>query len=104
VELKWTEFALNNLKSYQSTSKKSSSNLIKYYASLINGINDLTLNAELGRAYSNIEEYTIRQLIFREHRILYLINNNTIVLLALVHTAYPINEALKYISEYLKEL
>ncbi len=58
----------------------------------------------LGKVYSNIEEYTIRQLIFKEHRILYLIDEDTIILLALVHTTYPLNEALKYIEKYIMEL
>lgn len=104
MELKWTQFALNNLQSYQNTSKKSPNNLKKYYQSLQNCLNGLKVSPKLGKAYLNMEEYMIRQLIFKEHRVLYLIANNTIVLLALVHTSYPLNEALKVIEKYLIEL
>ncbi len=104
MELKWTKFALDNLHSYQNTSKKGPINLRKYYQSFQNCINGLTVNPKLGKVYSNIDEYIIRQLIFKEHRILYLIDEDTIILLALVHTSYPLNEALNYIEKYLTEL
>ena len=104
MELKWTEFAIDNLEAYQKSSKKTSQNLTKYYKSLIESINLLPDNPKLGRKFYRIEDYTVRQLLHREHRILYLIEDNTIVVLSLVHTTYPLNEALRFIKRYISKL
>lgn len=104
MELKWTNFAIDNLHAYQKNSKKTSNNLVKYYQSLIYHINLLLDNPSLGKAFYSIENFEIRQFIHEEHYILYLIKNNTIIILSLVHTSYPLNEALEFIQNYIAEL
>lgn len=104
MELKWTAFALENLESYQRNSRKTPDNLRAYYEALIYSINLLLDNPYLGKVFYSIENYKIMQLIHGSHRIFYLIDSYTIVILSLVHTSYTLDNSLEFIKKYISEL
>jgi len=70
----------------------------------MNAINLLRINPKLGKVEYIIEDVEIRKLVHKEHNILYLVNNDEIIIISVVHTKYPINEILYFIKQYILEL
>ena len=104
LELRWTDYAEENLDLYKKYSKKTTYNLKKYIQSLKQIINFLPESPYLGKIFFQVKNFKIRQLIHKEHRILYLINKEELIILALPHTKYLFDEAIFYIISYINEL
>ena len=63
----------------------------------------MKLNPRLGKVYTYVQGTIIRQLIYREHKIYYSINDENIHILAVIHSRQDTKQRLKYIKEELNE-
>lgn len=92
----WSNPAINDLKEFKEITKKPNPN--EYLNNLITYAEDLTLNPRLGKIYSYVQETIIRQLIYKEHKIYYYIENEEIHILAVIHSKENSKERLNYIK------
>ena len=92
----WSNPAINDLKKIKEITKKS--NPDEYLNNLVTYVKDLILNPRLGKIYSYTQETIIRQLIYKEHKIYYYIENEEIHILAVIHSKENSKERLNYIK------
>lgn len=104
MKLKISDLAIEDIKLFLKNSKKSPNNLKKYYLSLISSINLLRYHPKLGKIAYIMKNQKIRKLIHKEHQILYLIREDEIIILSVVHTNYSIYLNLNFIQKYISEL
>lgn len=97
----WSETAREDINSYKLNSKII--NVEKYIEELIEYTNYLQDNPRMGKFIFNIDKLEIRQLIFRMHRIFYIINEKNIIIIEISHTARNLNDIIKYLNKCLKK-
>ena len=95
----WSDSSINDLKEFKECSQKSDPN--KYIFSLVDYVNNLPNHPRLGKIYSYINETIIRQLIYREHKIYYYIEEDSIHILSIVHHRQDMRTRINYIKRYL---
>lgn len=95
----WTTPAVTDLENYKNNTKKT--NFKEYLKSLVEYVDDLKLNPRLGKVYTYVQGTIIRQLIYREHKIYYSINDENIHILVAIHSRQDTKQRLKYIKEEL---
>ena len=100
--IKWTKPAIADLNDFRLISKKS--NVSKYIMHLFEYSQQLKTFPKLGRIYHYIKKYMIRKLVYKEHSILYYIDNETIYILAVIHHRQDIDKKLKAIDSLLKDI
>lgn len=100
MEIKWTKHALNDLRDFRAISQKS--NIYKYITGLFEYSQELKDFPELGHTYRYIRKTIIKRLIYKEHSILYYIDNNIIYIISVVHHKQDINKKLYSINLMLK--
>ncbi len=89
-EIKWTEKASNHLKAiYEYIAKDSRVYAKRYVESLIASTKKLKRMPECGRSVPEFEDYPFREIIYRNHRIVYRIHGveEHIEILAVIHGA-----------------
>ncbi len=77
MEIKWAESAINDIENIIDYIKKDS----ELYAervgiSIVKAIEKLTIFPEMGRCVNEAKDENIREIIFQNYRIIYLINDN----------------------------
>lgn len=97
----WSENAKDNINSYKQNSKIFK--VEEYIKELIEYTDYLQNSPKMGKLISNKGNVEIRQLVFRMHRILYVINENTIIITSIVHTKRNMNIIIKYLNKYIKK-
>ena len=97
----WSTSAIGDLKEFKEYTQQSNSNA--YILELISYVDTLIDNPRLGKIYSYINEIIIRQLIYREHKIYYYIEDDKIHILAIVHHRQDMKTRINYIKRFLKE-
>ena len=98
--VRWHKTALEDLKDFFEVTKLY--NPKDYIQKLVNYVNALTEQPNLGKIYLYIHGSIIRQLIYKEHKIFYYIDNNQINILTVVHHRQDINSKIEYIKKHLK--
>ena len=97
--IEWTKSARQDLYDYYIHSHiYNTSKLILYIKELVQYVNILSSSPYLGKIIFYMENYEIRQIIYKKHRILYSIKNNKINILVVVHIARDLGNLLKYIK------
>ena len=97
VKIKWTEKASKHLQIiYEYISADSRIYAKRYVKSLIASTDKLKRMPECGRKVPEFEAYPFREIFFRNHRIVYRINNTDdhIDILAVVHGAQDIQKSI----------
>ena len=94
----WSNPAIDDLKKFKEITKKIRPD--EYLNNLISYVEDLTLNSKLGKIYTYIQETIIRQLIYKEHKIYYYVENEKIHILAVIHSKENSKERLNYIKDH----
>ena len=98
----WSKTAINDLKEYELNSKIiTDTKLQKYIKSLINYGNSLSFTARLGKLLLKNNHYEFRQLIYKMHKIFYVINHNEIRILSVIHTRHDISNIISYLLSLL---
>ena len=82
----WSNFAKPNLKFFKQFTKMNDQNTSNYINSLIKYVNNLDTHHYLRKVLINFNNKEIRQIIFKSHRILYIINKNNIYIISVIHT------------------
>jgi len=97
VKIRWTDKATRHLNSiYEYITNDSKGYAERYVKSLISSTDKLKQMPECGRKVPELESYSFREIIFRNHRIVYRIseiNKNTDIL-AVVHDAQDFTKRL----------
>ena len=97
----WTENAQNDLFDYKKNSKIITNQKIEnYISSLIDYVENLKNFSKLGKFLFIKNNYEVRQLIYKMHRIFYAISNDKIYILNIYHTARNINIFFKDLENY----
>lgn len=100
-----TSNAYNDIKEYYIFSKSSEKVKICYITSLLKFIKDLGVSPEMGK-YSfdlklNSKRYNIRKLIYKQHKILYYVND-CVHIVGIIHTKMNQNEYIKKLKNSIK--
>ena len=96
----WSKFAKTNLRDFLANTHMEHSNAIEYIKSLHKYTESLIDNNFLGKDLSYLHLSGYRQLIYKNHRILYSIQYNEIHIIAVVHMSQNLNNVISYISKY----
>ena len=99
--INWSSSAIDDLKEFKEYTKKSDSN--KYILELIHYADNLITNPRLGKIYSYVNETIVRQLVYREHKIYYYIDDNKIHILTIVHHCQDMKTRINYIKKFFKK-
>jgi len=96
----WSNSAIDDLKEFKVITKKTEPD--EYLSNLVTYVEDLSLNPRLGRIYIYIQETIIRQLIYKEHKLYYYIENEEIHILAVIHSKENTKQRIEYIKNNFK--
>ena len=92
MELRWTELAVNDLEKVRDyIAKDSEFYAIRLIERLFQETERLNLFPESGRVVLEINDKTIRELIFMSYRIIYKIDKDFIYILAIIHGSRDFN-------------
>ena len=98
----WSNFAKQNLKFFKQFTKMNDQNTANYINSLIKYVNNLESQHYLGKVLYNFDNKEIRQIIFKSHKILYIIHKNNIYIISVIHTLQNSNIYIKFIEKFFK--
>lgn len=98
MEIKWTKLAKNDLKDFYDITKMNDPK--KYILELIDNVNLLMEQPKLGKIYFYLKGYIIRQLVHKQHRIFYYIEDEKIYIVSIVHHKQNILNKINYIKKY----
>ena len=94
--VKWTKYALNDIKEFKNYTKKTVPSA--YIRELFNIVSTLKDFPDLGFVSTYINKKTIRKLIYNEHSIMYYIDNETIIIVAIIHYKQDITQKLNFLK------
>lgn len=97
----WTSPAVNDLENFKKFSKKT--NIKDYLKNLVEYAYDLKQNPRLGKVYTYTQGTIIRQLIYKEHKIYYSIEEEKIHILTVIHSRQDTKQRLIYIKNELSK-
>ena len=96
----WSNFAKQNLKNFITTTLMTKENSTKYVKRLVEYVGYLDEQSFLGKVLTKYNDITIYQLIYKQHRIIYSIDNNKIYIISVLHTAQSPEKTLTSIKEF----
>lgn len=92
MEVIITKKARNDLYDFFTISRTDTENyVINYINELIDCTDFISTSPNIGKVVDYINQYTIRQLLHKKHKILYTISNNKIYILRFIHTSRNFN-------------
>jgi len=93
----WTKYALQDLKEFSKYSKKN--NAYEYIENLVKNVGAALRDfPRLGHIYTYAQQYIIRKYVYKEHIILYYLDNDIIHILVAVYHKQDINPKLNFIK------
>ena len=96
----WSDFAKQNLKNFIATTLMTKENSTKYVKRLVEYVGYLDEQSFLGKVLTKYNDITIYQLIYKQHRIIYSIDNNKIYIISVLHTTQSPEKTLTSIKEF----
>lgn len=98
----WAKTAINDLKSYSQHSEIITEGKVEEYIEcLIDYGNSLSFNPNLGKEFLDYKNTTIRQLLYKMHRIFYYIEKNEIIIIQVIHTSRNIDNVIAIMKNLL---
>lgn len=93
----WTNNAISHITEFINEAREDTNKVAKSYINkLVDYVDILETMPEIGKKLEYIiSEYSVRQMIYKNHRIIYNIKENDVVILAVLHTKLDINKALR---------
>ncbi|MBP3256270.1 MAG: type II toxin-antitoxin system RelE/ParE family toxin [Clostridia bacterium] len=99
MKIVWTKSAKEDLANYRNESKIL--DVEKYIEKLIDYVDELESHPRLGKKLFNIRDKEIRQLIYKMHKILYIVEDEKIMILVVVHVHRDMNFIVKFLKQQL---
>ncbi len=87
MEIIITQKARNDLLDFYNYSKLNTNNLKEYINEIINYSQSIKYFPSIGKVVDVIKKHKLRQLIYKKHKILYIIFNSKIYILRYIHTS-----------------
>lgn len=87
MEIIVTQKARDDLKKFYNYSKLTQKNTIEYINGIINYSQSIKDFPEIGKVIDVIKHNKLRQLIYKKHKILYIVLNSKIYILRYIHTS-----------------
>ena len=100
--IKWSDFAKINLQNFIRSSKLSSPN--SSIEELVNTVYILEDNPRAGKELHIDKNKEIRQLIYKMHRIIYIVLDNEIEILTVLHTNQDLQTTIKFLEKHFNRL
>lgn len=92
MEIVITSKAKNDLYGFFFKSKgNTSNNVLKYIDEVIEYIEVIKQSPHIGKVIYTNKQGAVRQLVYRKHKVLYIIINNKIIVLRIIHSARKFN-------------
>lgn len=92
----WTDNAILNITDFIDNSKSDEDTAKEYMEKLIDYTGILETMPRIGKEMDNIKtKYELRQMIYKNHRIIYHIKEDKIVIIAILHTRLDLDNAIK---------
>ncbi len=99
MEIIWTNEAKRDLYDFWQHSKKTDNTIKNYILNLHRYTECLLVSKELGKKLLKFDDIDIRQLIYKEHKILYYIKENQINIIGVIHFRRDLAAYLRYLKE-----
>ena len=96
--VKWENNAIQDLKEFKSISQLS--NVNNYILDIVNYVNTLSEYPKLGKIYLYIQGKIIRQLIYKEHKIFYYLDDEIIHVLTVIHHRQDTQTKINFVKKY----
>ena len=96
----WSNFAKQNLKKFIDTTLMTKENSIKYVKKLVEYVSYLDEQSFLGKVLTKYNDIIIYHLIYKQHRVIYSIENNKIYIISVLHTVQSPEKTLTSIKEF----
>ena len=96
----WSNFAKINLKNFLETTLMTRENSIKYVKRLVEYVGYLDEQSFLGKILTKYNDTIIYQLIYKQHRIIYSIDNNKVYVISVLHIVQNPERTLKSIKTF----
>ena len=96
----WAETAINHITQFIDDAKSGTEQTAKkYIEKLIDYVEILNEMPNIGKTFaSKVNKYELRQLLYKKHRIIYYLNNDRVVILAVIHTRLDVKNAIDRIK------
>ena len=96
----WAETAINHITQFIDDAKSGTEQTAKkYIEKLIDYVEILNEMPNIGKTFtSKIYKYELRQLLYKKHRIIYYLNNDRVIILAVIHTRLDVKKAIDRIK------
>ena len=96
----WVETAINHITQFIDDAKSGTEQTAKkYIEKLIDYVEILNEMPNIGKTFtSKVYKYELRQLLYKKHRIIYYLNNDRVVILAVIHTRLDVKKAIDRIK------
>jgi plasmid stabilization system protein ParE len=96
----WAETAINHITQFIDDAKSGTEQTAKkYIEKLIDYVEILNEMPNIGKTFtSKVYKYELRQLLYKKHRIIYYLNNDRVVILAVIHTRLDVKKAIDRIK------
>ena len=93
----WTDNSITNITEFLDEAKEGTEETAKtYMQKLVDYVDIIEIMPEIGKNINFlISDYEVRQIIYKKHRIFYVIKEENAVILAIIHTRLDIGKALK---------
>ena len=98
--IKWTKYALNDIKEFKNYTQKACPKT--YIRELFDRVLKLKDFPNLGFISMYINKKTIRKLIYNEHSIMYYIDGENIIIVAIIHYKQNISSKLAFLRNLIK--
>lgn len=100
----WTDNAISHITEFIDEAREDTNEVAKSYMNkLVDYVDILETMPEIGKKIEYIiSNYSVRQMIYKSHRIIYSIKENDAVILAVLHTKLDINKALRKLKDNIK--
>ena len=103
MEIVWTNEAKQDLFNFINNARvDTEKTATEYVSKLVDYVENLSTNSQLGKSAFLINNIEIRQLIYKSHKILYFIQENSIYIIAVIHSKRDIELYKKYLQDNLK--
>lgn len=101
--IEWTKTAKNDLYDFLYNAHAYTENTVKsYIKSLVDYATTLSSFPYLGKLLFHINSNEIRQLLYKKYRIIYMVDNDKVIILSVVHTSRDMNKFIKYLKKNFK--
>ncbi len=96
----WAETAINHITQFIDDAKSGTEQTAKkYIEKLIDYVEILNEMPNIGKTFTyKVYKYELRQLLYKKHRIIYYLNNDRVVILAVIHTRLDVKKAIDRIK------